>query len=547
MIIRDILIQDSFKKLKVLNGNADLNREIESVESTETPDVASFLPKHTLLLTTGMTYKNNQRGICDLIISLNELPCAGLAIKLGRFVNELHPDVIETADKLGFPLIQIPFDMTLGEVYHELLAFLWHDQNEELSFALNTQKKFSNLILQGASTKIMLNNLGFALGRPVAILTPFGEVLEANNACTKGNLNTAERLFEEHRLYETHPSVINHYEDENNGKNRISIYPIRIVGRNTYYLYIFDSEKLSSTMTTLIVDHVVLILGVSLYKGLYNYYNVIRNREDFLNILVNKYKSEKWSSHQKLTVGKKFGIKASSHYGVIIGTLENFEDKKFNHTNFSMVEERYILVYFWIDKFLKKAYKGSAILLPEPNSYRYVIILQGECKDIVDNLKKIHDIVLKMVQTEMIFSIGNNMGGVDSIVYSYNEAIESYTEGEVRNKLFFIKYYKPKSAKELLKIIPEDQVEKYCMHTLRELAYPEDGMLLELQKTLRVYLESNCSTTETANTMFLHRNTVKYRISKCEEILGNDFSKGNRAFEILMSLIMIEDRVQSLE
>lgn len=543
MIIRDLLNQENFKNLKVLNSNADLTRTIETVESTETPDVASFLPKHTLLLTTAMAYKNNQRGICDLIISLNELPCAGLAIKLGRFVNELHPDVIEIADKLGFPLIQIPVEMTLGEVYHELLAYIWDDHNKELSFALNTQKKFSNLILQGASTKIMVNNLGFALGRPVAILTPFGDILESNNACTEGNLRTAERLFDEYQLYERHPSEIQHYEDRENGKKRVSIYSIRIVGRNTYYLYIFDSEKLSATMTTMIVDHVILILGVSLYKGLYNSYNIIRNKEEFLNILVNKYKSEQWSSHQKLTVGKKFGIKPTSNYSVIVGSLENFENKKFNHINFSFVEERYILVYFWIEKLLKKVYKGNIILLPETENYRYVLILQGECKEVLKYLKLMHDTILKMVQTEIIFSIGNNVGGVDSIVYSYNEAIDSYADGEVKNKLSFIKYYKPKSAKELLKIIPEDQVEKFCLHTLKELAYPEDGMMLELQKTLRVYLESNCSITETANTMFLHRNTVKYRIGKCEEILGKDFNQGSRAFQIQMGLTMLGDRL----
>lgn len=543
MIIKDLLSQDNFKKLKVLNDNADLTRKIETVESTETPDVASFLPQNTLLLTTAMSYKNNQKGICDLIISLNDLPCAGLAIKLGRFVNELHPDVLEVANKLGFPIIQIPIEMTLGEVYHEILAYIWDDHNKELSIALNIQKKFSNLILQGASTKIMVNNLGFTLERPVAILTPFGEVLEANSQCTEENLKVAERLFDEYQLYERHPSEIQHYEDKEKGEKRISMYPIRIVGRHTYYLYIFDSEKLSATMTTVIVDHVVLILGVSLYKGLYNSYNLIRNREEFLNILVNKYKSEEWSSHQKLTVGKKFGIKPSSHYSVIMGTLENFEDKKFNHSNFSSVEERYILVYFWMEKLLKKIYKGNVILLPETVKYRYILILQGECKDILKYLKLIHDVILKMVQTEIIFSIGNNMGGVDSIVYSYNEAIESYIDGEVRNNLFFIKHYKPKSAKELLKIIPEDQVEKFCLHTLKELAYAQDGMMLELQKTLRVYLECNCSITETANTMFLHRNTVKYRIGKCEEILGKDFNQGSRAFQIQMSLMMLEDRL----
>lgn len=542
MIIKELLNHESFKSLKIINKNANLDREVSTIESTETPDIASFLPKNSLLITTAMAYKNNQKGICQLIKALNELPCAGLAIKLGRFVNELDPKVIEIADELEFPLIQIPIESTLGEIYHQLLAFLWNDQNAELSHALNTQKKFSNLILQGASTKVMLNNLGYTFERPVAILTPFGEVLESNSTCSENNIKVAKRLFNDYQLYSKHVTEMQHYMDRENGKKRVSIYSIKIVGKNSYYLYIFDSEKLPVALTTVIVDHVLLILGVSLYKELYVSYNGIRNKEDFLNILVNKYRGEEWSEHQKLTLGKKFGLKQGKEYNVIIGTLESFKEKKFNSNNFSFKEEKYILIFYWMEKLIKEIYNEDIILLPETGKYRYVLIVQKNCKDIIEKLKLIHDMIFKMVQSEIIFSIGNVMLDIDSIVYSYNEALEGYMDGEVKNNLFFIKYYKPKSAMELLKIIPNDQVEKFCLHILKTLAYPKDEMMLELQKTLRIYLECNCNITETANIMFLHRNTVKYRIKKCEEILGENFSQGREAFQIQMSLAMVESK-----
>lgn len=535
-------LMKNFTKLKVINSNADLTRKVYTIESTETPDVSSFLPKHTLLLTTAMTYKNNQEGLCELITTLNELPCAGLAIKLGRFVNTLQPEVIATADKLGFPLIQIPIDMTLGEVYHQLLARIWNDQNEDLTYALNTQKKFSNLILQGASIEAMLNNLGFSIERPVAILNPFGEVLSSNYTCTQCNLNTAIELFERYQLHERRIPEIQHYEDREHGKSRISIYSIKLVGNNSYYLYIFDSEKLSTTMSTLVVEQVLLILGILLYKSLYVYYNDIRYKEEFLNILVNKYKNENWSAQQMLTVGAKFGLKSCAYYTAIVGTLQEFEDKKFNSINFTYREEKYILIYFWIESLLEKTYHGDIVLLPESTNYRFVLIVQGNCKGVKEKLKYIYDTISKMLQTEIIFSIGNNMLEIDSIVYSYNEALESYNDGEERDNQAFIKYYKPKSAMELLKTIPNDQVEKFCLHTLKTLAYPKDEMMSELQKTLRVYLDCSCSITETANRMFLHRNTVKYRIKKCEEIIGKDLSHATEYFQIQLSLVLVENK-----
>ena len=118
MTVEELLSIEKFRKLKVINEKADLTRVVETIESTEAPDVVGFVPKHTLLITTGMAYENDQQGLYELIIALNEQPCAALAIKLGRFIDELTPQVLQIANDLRVPIIQIPMDMTLGDVYH---------------------------------------------------------------------------------------------------------------------------------------------------------------------------------------------------------------------------------------------------------------------------------------------------------------------------------------------------------------------------------------------------------------------------------------------
>ena len=83
MILRDLLKEKTLRDLVVINEKADLDRVVSTVESTETPDVVAYVPPHTLLLTTAMAYQNCQGELCKLIVSLNQLPCAGMAIKLG--------------------------------------------------------------------------------------------------------------------------------------------------------------------------------------------------------------------------------------------------------------------------------------------------------------------------------------------------------------------------------------------------------------------------------------------------------------------------------
>ena len=149
MYLNELLSIPTLQELTLINQNACLDRPVATIESTETPDVISYVPKNCFIITTAMAYKENQEKLCELILSLDKLPCAGLGIKLGRFIDELDPKVIQTADSVGFPLINIPIHLTLGEVYHRFLSLLWNVENDNLVDALNTQKQLYNLIIQG--------------------------------------------------------------------------------------------------------------------------------------------------------------------------------------------------------------------------------------------------------------------------------------------------------------------------------------------------------------------------------------------------------------
>lgn len=537
----ELLKAKEFQRLKLINRQAGLEREISTVESTETPDVADYLPKNTLLLTTAMAYRDNPAGLCGLIAQLNELPSAGLAIKLGRFLNEVPPEVLETADRLKFPLLQIPIDVTLGEVYHQALAYIWNDKNADLTYALNTQKKFSNLILQGASMKAMLNNLGYILECPAAIVSPFGEICESNHTCSEENLASAREAFEKLPLYSQWNWECLRYPDGHSGAREISIFPIKVVGRYTHYLFVFDSQRLSAAISGLVVEQVLLIFGLSLYKNLYLLYNTIKHKEDFLKLLIRKEKENRWSSSQILSIGAEFSLKSSACYRVIVMALDPKHYKKFSAANFGYQEERYILIFDWLERMLARSNHEEVLAFPEPESFRYVLLVQGNRQNIEKVLMEIHETLLKIFQVEVQFACGNNRYEIDSLDQSYQEAAESCEDGESRDDVAYIKYYRPRNVVELLKTVLNDQTKGFCLHMLRSLAYPKDEMALELRKTLRTYLDCKCSVTETANRMFLHRNTIKYRIKKCEEILETDFTDADYCFQLQLSLMLIEE------
>jgi purine catabolism regulator len=527
--------------LKAINPEADLNREVETIESTETPDVSNYLPKNTLLITTAMVYKDNQEQLCELIYRLNDLPCAALAIKLGRFIDKLDEKVIETANKLGFPLLQIPMEVTLGDVYHQVLSYLWNVQNEEILYGLNTQKKFSTLIFQGASTEILLNNLSIILKKSVLLMDPLGNIIEKNSNVADEKVETAVELFYSLSLYKRQSNAVQHFIDPKNKKKRISIYPYHAFDENSCYLFIFDSESLPDDTSALVIEQVLLAFEFSLYKNLFISYNKLKDDERYLLELLNKEKKENLTSQQLLSIGKEHGLKLNKFYDVILITLESYKNNKFHVNKFSHREQKYIYIYEWMKRDLFKNYHSNVVLLPDIENYRYVLLIQGNINELTEKLRYYHDKLLEMLQVNAIFSYGNRMSEIESIKYSYSEALESYHAGEERNNIPYIKYYKTKNAIELLKTLSKDQVRGFCLYNLRILAYPENMRTLELRNTLKTYLESNCSITETSNKMFIHRNTVKYRIQQCEDILERPISDSDFIFQLQLSLSLSEE------
>ena len=68
----------------------------------------------------------------------------------------------------------------------------------------------------------------------------------------------------------------------------------------------------------------------------------------------------------------------------------------------------------------------------------------------------------------------------------------------------------------------EEAARSYCGCILGRLLSHAQGERADLLETLRVYLDSNCSYAETARVLFLHVNTVKYRLRQIEPLLTAD-------------------------
>ncbi|PRS33529.1 hypothetical protein C6W19_19650 [Bacillus sp. RJGP41] len=123
----DALKLPQIKQCQVAAGMQGLNREIESINSFDAPDVLSWLKPNELILTTGYLFQDNPQQLDQFVIELAKMNCSGLFIKL----EEIPQTTISIANMANLPILKIPPEFSLSDIMSPLLREIVTRQNEQ--------------------------------------------------------------------------------------------------------------------------------------------------------------------------------------------------------------------------------------------------------------------------------------------------------------------------------------------------------------------------------------------------------------------------------
>ncbi|SHG90117.1 PucR family transcriptional regulator [Ornithinibacillus halophilus] len=540
--LKELLSQDVMQGSSVIAGENGLDRLVESVETLDTPDMTKFVSKHSLLLTTGFSFKDNPSGLYQLIEQLDKSTCTGIGIKLNRFIHEIPEDVIDLANDLNFPIISIPNTITLTEIGHHLLQFLWENKMDDLFSAYKVQKKFTNMMLKGATLQSLVDQLGYLTNSPVILYNPIISPLICSKAFRGSDMSEVKQQITSH-LQETivyndlkEKYVTTEFITTDNKPCNITVFPVKTSHPYPHMLALlgFDSEETSYT----VIEQASNVISSTLVKNEAVKENERVVKNNFFSSLVDgNYQSTDEVIHR----GKHYGLKADEKYACLVCKLD--EDR---NTNIFQQEQKFNnLSHFIYDLFVNtfSKYEIEHIIFMK-NEY-FVIILQFP-KEFNETLKRsISEIINKFqirmfkdFETSISFGISNFVNEIIELPVIYREAIDALVTGTALNQKQVIKFYRTKELKELLRTIPGENLRDFYKETLRSLAFPTTNEEKDLVNTLSVYLDHNCEITETSKILFVHRNTVKYRIAKCKKILQYNIHDPDNSLRLRTALLV---------
>lgn len=221
-----------------------------------------------------------------------------------------------------------------------------------------------------------------------------------------------------------------------------------------------------------------------------------------------------------------FGYDLSGDCYVCNIDIDNFRE----YIDYNKVQDNFkkneIKNYCW--KIIQDSLDNNHLKVPTIHKDDSVIIL---CKSNKINNKKLEDALIEIKQLiksnilgmTVSIGIGNTYNELSKMKDSLKEsewALNTIKFKGLRDKI--VKYKDIGVYSLLFNIDDKEVLEQYYNSTLGGVIEYDKINDSDLTETLETYLDKNCNVTITAETLFIHRNTLKYRLRKIEELLHCD-------------------------
>ena len=153
-------------------------------------------------------------------------------------------------------------------------------------------------------------------------------------------------------------------------------------------------------------------------------------------------------------------------------------------------------------------------------------------------LKEIQEAIIERVNgLSVSVGIGNAYEDLKMMKQSLNEAQLAIESGKCQGLNNTIKKYKEIGIYGLLfSIEDKDVLENYYCDILGPIIENNKSKDILSVQILETYLSENCNLTVTAEKLFMHRNTLKYRIKKIEEALHCDLHNFEQCMKVKVAL-----------
>ncbi|MFI9504863.1 PucR family transcriptional regulator [Nocardia sp. NPDC052566] len=173
------VLSQSDLALRLRGGAAGVGRAVDLVLTTELEDPFPWLSRGELVLTTGMRLPQTAAERMAYLRGFDERGVAAVGFGTGLTHAEVPADLIDAADAIGIPLIEVPLPTPFAAVVKKVTARVAELQYDALLRASRAQPRMTRALVK-AGAHAIVRELAVSLSATVLIVDPAGAVSECH-------------------------------------------------------------------------------------------------------------------------------------------------------------------------------------------------------------------------------------------------------------------------------------------------------------------------------------------------------------------------------
>ena len=536
----DALDLEKMNEVEVLAGKNGLDRHITKVNIMEVPDIVDWVKEGELLFTTLYSIKDDEEALKNLVPKLAEKNLAGLGIKPGRYINEIPEFMIEQAELHNLPLLKIPYDFSFSEFINPILSEILNVQTRFLEKTLNIHEVLTNTVLYENGLDRLSTVLVDMIKNPVLITDSnmammsysipdkyTGKISKEDlmdNVTINGEKETEEEIYG----YRCKKKQV-----ELNG-HELELIKIPIITPNSHFGYLFAWEyeksinkldlstlKWASTIAALDILNTRSITNVELKYKNELLYDILKGKLNNKQTIINR--------------GENMGMELDKGFSVVVFELKELISKKFKTKGL-------------LNENIQKNYLESAkrvinedIIMGDLGTY-LIALYPNEEKDkeaIEDFSQKVLNVIDKEDRDAVTVGVGNFKEDIINLHESYSQAKRTINVASKLNKEDQIYFFEDLGVYKLLYKIDQEEKNSFLENSIIPLLKYDRAHNTELLKTLKAFFEENGNLTNVAKKIYIHYNTVHYRLKRIEKITGLSLDNPDDKLNLEIALKML--------
>lgn len=524
--VKDILHLKAFEKVTLVAGEEGLYRKVNNVYFMEVPDIYQYVDPNGLLLTTLYPIAGDKKAIEQFIPKLVDQQVSGIAIKPGRYIDEIPQMMLKQANDYHFPLIVLPNDANLSLLSNGILEMLLNKKNRFLEFRDEVHHRLMGLLLEGADLSELVQSLSHMVKAPVILINQGFDIITSSFS-DKHNVFIDKPISKyQQGIYRITKQLKIVVDGKVHTGENVLINPIYVSKECLGYLIAFSKHTKSEQNIVVALEQASLLTAVLFQRE----QAILQKERNYLDSFIRDLLNQKFNSQQELIQKAKI-FKWDLDFPVVLLNIQLVNDdeekKKDIYTeliDLGVIEQMIAEKLDISSRKCKLIYHDGALVC-------FISVVFESSID--ERLRNVCNHLIKYYKRD--YKMGIAISNAVSHFYQFHKAHEqTKLTVEISKLLFknqsFVKRYDEIGIYKLIHQIENQE-------TLQEFVDEKIGAVIEdadLLETLVSLIQNNFNIQKSAKKLFVHYNTLRYRVDKLRE-LGINLADGFELAEIAIA------------